>query len=166
MHSAFLLLGTNLGDKPANLRKAREVISKRIGNVLKSSSVYETAPWGMESMESFLNQVIEVETGLGPLELMKALLEAERGLGRERVSGKVTERIIDLDILFYDDLILEGPDLVIPHPRLHLRRFTMVPLAEIAPLLKHPVLGKKAGTLLAECEDKLAVNLLKNSSLG
>ena len=154
----ILLLGSNLGNRQLVLQEARIRISKDIGLIVRKSSVYETVPWGFDVADLFLNQVVVVETRLLPDVLLSRLLEIETSMGRIRNKKAYQSRIIDLDILFYHDLVISGPDLVLPHPRLHLRRFTLIPLNEIASGLVHPVFGKTINNLLAECNDSLVVN--------
>ena len=154
----LLLLGSNLGNRQLVLHEARINISKNIGEIVRKSSVYETAPWGFNVSELFLNQVVEIKTPLQPDVLLTRLLEIETSMGRLRNRKTYQSRIIDLDILFYNDLVISEPDLVLPHPRLHLRRFTLIPLNELASELVHPVFGKTINTLLAECKDSLVVN--------
>ncbi len=154
----LLLLGSNLGNRQLVLREARINISKNIGEIVHKSSVYETAPWGFNVSDLFLNQVIEVKTRLQPNMLLARLLEIETSMGRLRNRKTYQSRIIDLDILFYNDLVISEPDLVLPHPRLHLRKFTLIPLNEIASEYIHPVFGKTINTLLSECKDSLVVN--------
>jgi 2-amino-4-hydroxy-6-hydroxymethyldihydropteridine diphosphokinase len=153
MHKVFLGLGTNMGDRDANLREAISRIGENIGSVSKASSLFETEPWGFESRNRFLNMVAEVETRLTPSGVLGAILMIEAQLGRIRGGKQYSSRVIDIDILFYDDLILDGITLKIPHPLMHKRNFVMVPLNEIAPDLIHPVLKKSVGSLLNCCED-------------
>ena len=165
---SFLLLGANLGDRVATLRRAADLISERIGLVSQASGWYETAPWGIADQPAFLNQVLTVETTLGPEAMLAQTQGIEQELGRVRVE-KWGARIIDIDILYYDQLILQTELLTIPHPYLHQRRFTLVPLAEIAPDFTHPVLQKTTLELLAECEDEgevLIFNSPKTSPPG
>lgn len=145
----YLGLGTNLGDKEANLHGAVQKINERIGEVASLSAFYVTAPWGFSSENSFLNAACCVETGLSPLDLLRETQAIERELGRMKksVGGCYSDRLIDIDILLYGDLILHTPELEIPHPLMTERRFVMEPLAEIAPDVVHPVLGKKLGEL-------------------
>ncbi|MCC8146519.1 MAG: 2-amino-4-hydroxy-6-hydroxymethyldihydropteridine diphosphokinase [Bacteroidales bacterium] len=137
MHIVFLALGTNLGNKKQNLDKAMDLIAERIGSLSAISSVYETEPWGFESENSFLNNVVKVETRLLPFELLSVTQEIEKELGRTaKTTQRYQDRIIDIDILFYDDLILQSDELVLPHPFFRERDFVLKPLLEIAPELK------------------------------
>lgn len=142
----FLSLGTNLGDRAANLRSAISALAPSM-RVVRESSIYETAPWGFEDQSHFLNMVVEAETDLAPLDLLKYLKTLETELGRTP-TFRYGPRLIDLDILFYDELILQKPELTIPHPRLHERAFVLVPLADLAPNFIHPVLQKTIQQLL------------------
>jgi 2-amino-4-hydroxy-6-hydroxymethyldihydropteridine diphosphokinase len=147
----YVSLGSNLGDKKDNLLKACILINSELGIIVQKSSFYETKPWGFTSFNNFLNRVIEFETNLNPSKLLAALLSIEEKMGRKRSHDThYQDRIIDLDILFYDDEIINAANLVIPHPRLHLRKFVLAPLAEINSDLMHPVLRKKVGLLLKE----------------
>jgi len=149
-HIVYFALGTNLGDRIANLRAAVEALASEI-NVIAESKVYETPPWGYEKQPAFLNMAVKCETALEPESLLKRLKQIEVQLGREQ-SFRWGPRLIDIDILFHDDLILKSESLIIPHPRLHERAFVLVPLAEIAPDLVHPVLKKTIKELLASVD--------------
>ncbi|WP_237040116.1 2-amino-4-hydroxy-6-hydroxymethyldihydropteridine diphosphokinase [Phocaeicola faecalis] len=138
----YLGLGTNLGDKEANLHAAVQQINMRIGKVTSLSAFYVTAPWGFSSGHSFLNAACCVETSLSPFGVLEETQSIERDLGRTKksVDGNYSDRLIDIDILLYGDLILNTPTLTLPHPLMHERLFVMEPLAEIAPKVVHPVL--------------------------
>ena len=127
-------------------------------SIVRESSLYKSKPWGMDPGEpDFLNKVVMAKTPMSPRELLRNLQSIEWKLGRERQPGKVLSRTIDLDILFYDDLVTDSQDLTIPHPRLHLRRFTLIPLYEVDPGLRHPRLGFSVSELLDKCSDGSAV---------
>ena len=153
----FLLLGTNLGDRPRNLLVAKDLLEITAGKIIHRSSIYETAAWGKTDQAGFLNEVIELTTLLTPQALLSTIHEIEGQMGRVR-EVKWGPRLIDIDILFYSDCIVTSENLVIPNPALHTRRFTLTPLAEIAGDLVHPVFQKTIDELLSHCEDQLAVS--------
>jgi 2-amino-4-hydroxy-6-hydroxymethyldihydropteridine diphosphokinase len=138
-HIIYLALGTNLGDRLSNLQAALDAFAPDI-RVFDESPVYETEPWGYADQPAFLNKVVRASTELSPTDLLDRLKNIEKKLGRTP-SFRNGPRLIDLDILFYDDMILDTPPLVIPHPSLHKRAFVLIPLGAIAPTLVHPVLG-------------------------
>jgi 2-amino-4-hydroxy-6-hydroxymethyldihydropteridine diphosphokinase len=147
-HTVYLALGSNLDDRAANLQKAIAALPPKV-RPLACSAVFETPPWGVLDQSTFLNQVLQAETVLPPHELLGFLKQIEAQMGRLPASRN-GPRLIDLDILFYDDLILDTPTLTIPHPRLRGRAFVLIPLADLAPQLRHPVLGLTVKQLLAE----------------
>lgn len=155
----FLLLGSNLGDKKKLLSAACSEINKQVGQVVRKSSLYETAAWGKTDQPSFLNQVVEVVSGLSAEEILTRINQIEQHLGRVRIE-KWGARIIDIDILYYAHDIIDTERLVIPHPGIPDRRFTLAPLVEIAPDFIHPVLRKTNTDLLASCPDTLEVKKL------
>lgn len=156
MNLAYLLTGGNLGDRVANLATAADKIGQGVGAILQRSSLYQTEAWGMAGQPDFLNQVLLVATPLGPQGLLQAVLQVENEMGRQR-QEKYGPRVIDIDLLFYNQLIIDQPNLKVPHPHLHERRFTLIPLAEIAPGYRHPVLQQTIARLWAQCPDPLDV---------
>ncbi|HXB28446.1 MAG TPA: 2-amino-4-hydroxy-6-hydroxymethyldihydropteridine diphosphokinase [Puia sp.] len=156
MNKAYLLTGGNEGDRFLHMQQARTNIELICGQLLLVSSIYETAPWGKTDQPDFLNQVLLINTKFSPEELLKSILFIEEKGGRKR-TVKNAPRTIDIDILFYNDLILEKPGLTIPHPRIAIRRFVLEPLNEISPEFIHPVIGKTIRELLLECKDELGV---------
>lgn len=152
----YLLSGSNLGDRMAKLARALELIEQEVGSIKAQSQLYQTAAWGIKEQPAFLNQVMEIASDLSPEALLSKLLAIEKKMGRER-EVKWGERLIDLDILYYGDQLVDNADLKIPHPYIPERRFTLVPLCELAPLLPHPISGKTQLQLLEECPDKLEV---------
>ena len=160
MAKLFLLLGGNLGDKAQIFRTAQKRLEEELGSVLMTSSVYETEPWGFESEDLFWNQVLVIETSLMPEEVLVHTKSIELELGRVRKADRYSSRRIDIDLLFYDDLVLHRPKLELPHPRMIDRRFVLEPLAEIAAGFIHPVFKQSIISLLEECSDHLAVKRL------
>jgi len=149
MALVYLSLGTNLGDKEQNLNNAIVQLSKQVGDVLKQSAFFASEPWGFDSKNEFLNAVILINTSLSPVELLKKTQEIETGLGRKTKSTVgYSDRLIDIDILFYDNLIIDEAELKIPHPFIAERDFVLIPLSEIAPELIHPVSGKSISELI------------------
>jgi 2-amino-4-hydroxy-6-hydroxymethyldihydropteridine diphosphokinase len=146
-HTVYLLTGSNLGDRKSYLAKAKQSLCESVGELLVESSIYESEPWGFVSDNAFLNQVLMYETTLRPHEILKIAGDIEAENGRIH-SSEYSSRNLDIDILFYDNMILNTPDLIIPHPRLHQRKFTLLPLSEIAPNLNHPVLELNIKQLL------------------
>ncbi len=155
---AVTIFGSNSGNKRELLKKAIRQLSSA-GHIIASSSLYETAPWGFEAKENFLNRVVIFETDLPPLAFLKSCLETEKQLGRTRLPNgpRYASRPIDIDLLFYDSLILDTPELILPHPRMAERNFVLVPLSEIIPDFLHPQLHKTIRQLSAECSDTLPV---------
>lgn len=164
MNAAYLCLGGNIGDREAFLTEASRRIGERAGTVKHTSSVYETEAWGVSGQQAYLNCCISIETTLAPEELLRVLLEIEKELGRTRDPWKTYEpRTIDIDLLLYNQLVLEQEHLILPHPRLHLRKFVLIPLNEIAGGYLHPVLNKTIFNLLGECQDTSDVTLYQHA---
>ena len=153
MNSAYLLLGGNIGKVGESFSKALEKISSDVGNIIKTSPVYYSEPWGFESKNMFHNQAIQIDTALNPHEILSSLLSIESSIGRTRKKEIVESRKIDIDILLYNNLIINDNELQIPHPRMHLRKFTLVPLSDIAPNEFHPLFKKTIVQLLESCDD-------------
>lgn len=157
MNVAYLLIGGNMGNRPVNLQTAKNEIAAHCGNITAQSAVYETAAWGLEDQPSFLNQALELKTFLKPHALLQCLLAIETSMGRRR-EVKYGPRLIDIDIILYNDDIISTPELTIPHPALPNRRFALQCLADIAPHKMHPVFKMSIQKLLAQCPDPLNVN--------
>ncbi len=161
MEGIYLLLGTNLGDRMANLQRAKELMMTKMITVIRESSVYETAAWGIEDQPSFLNQVVQIDFYRAPSRLLALLLEIEEQMGRVR-EEKWGSRLIDIDILYFKDELIDEKDLQVPHPEIANRRFTLLPLVELAPSLLHPANGKTQQELLDETTDPLEVKLFNS----
>ncbi|MDB5011120.1 MAG: 2-amino-4-hydroxy-6-hydroxymethyldihydropteridine diphosphokinase [Mucilaginibacter sp.] len=159
MHQVFFLLGSNLGDRQLFLQQAIAHIEKNIAPVIKKSAIYETQSWGKTDSPDYLNQVILLQTELLPQTILKNILDIERIIGRVR-EEKWGPRTIDIDLLFYNSAIINEPGLQVPHPELHNRKFTLEPLAEIAPFFIHPILKKTILQLKNELNDSLVVKKL------
>jgi 2-amino-4-hydroxy-6-hydroxymethyldihydropteridine diphosphokinase len=159
METIYLLLGSNLGDRYRNLDLARQQISRQIGTLVTQSSVYKTAAWGKTNQPAFYNQVVAVKTVLSPRKALEILQSIEEALGRTRAE-KWGPRIMDIDILFWGDQIVNEPNLTIPHPGIPQRRFTLMPLVEIRKDFIHPILRRDMKALLEECTDSLSVEKL------
>jgi 2-amino-4-hydroxy-6-hydroxymethyldihydropteridine diphosphokinase len=159
IEGVFLLTGSNLGDLEANLATAATHIERYCGTIVQRSSLYQTAAWGKEDQSDFLNQVLHLRTSLSAESLLEQVLNIEQTMGRIR-KEKWGERLIDIDLLYFHQQIINEPHLQIPHPGIALRRFVLEPLTEIAPDFIHPVLLKNNRALLASCTDPLTVTKL------
>jgi len=161
MNKVYLLLGGNIGDRLVNFEKAKQLLKKQVGKIIGHSGIYETASWGNTNQPDFLNQVLMIETKLTAEQIMEQILSIENKMGRVRTE-KNASRVIDIDILFFNEDIIETRSIVIPHPQIQNRNFVLYPLNELAPQLTHPVLKKTIHELLLRCNDTLAVNLYKS----
>lgn len=150
MANAYLSLGTNLGDKQHNLMRAIALLSERAGSIVALSGLYETEPWGFRSENRFLNVALQLQTTRDPMELLgiSRLIEIEMGRIVKSSEGEYEDRLIDIDLLLYDDLVMQSDVLTLPHPHMHKRLFVLEPMVEIAPDLIHPVLHKTMKELL------------------
>ncbi len=163
MNVAYLCLGGNIGDREKALKLALFEINQQVGTINAQSDIYETEAWGVDNQQAYLNQCVEVQTLLTPIELINTLLSIEQHLGRKRSLNCVYEpRTIDIDILFYNHEIIDNGQLTVPHPRLHLRKFVLIPLNEICSNYLHPLLNKTIFNLLSACEDQSEVKLFKS----
>jgi len=163
MNRVFIGLGGNIGNLPGNFNEAKRLIREEGGILTRASSLYRSRPLGFVSEDDFMNQVIEIHSVLSPANLLETLLVIEKKLGRIRVPGKYTSRTIDLDILYYNDLIIHSEALSVPHPRIGERKFVLVPLVEIAPAFIHPLLGKTQRQLLEICPDTSLIQKLSET---
>ena len=164
MNGIYLIIGGNLGNREANLRAGIDALEQWVGPVLKKSSIYETAAWGKEDEPAYLNQVLIIESSLTAQQTMQTALQIEHQLGRIR-HEKWAARTLDIDLLFFNQEVINKPGLTIPHPRIAERRFVLIPLCEVAPEMIHPLLNKTMKVLLDECYDTLPVTLYLPSTL-
>ena len=155
-NKVYLLTGSNVGDSSALLKEAKLAIQKQVGEIEAASHLYKTAPWGNTNQQDFLNQVLAVNTILSATDVLKIILNIELQMGRTR-KKKWAPRTIDIDILFFNNEFIQEENLIVPHPLLHQRRFTLVPLAEIAPNYSHPLLHQSIFNLLQHCNDDSVV---------
>ena len=156
MNKIFLIVGGNLGNRKKNLQTAATFIDEQVGAIIQSSKIYETEPWGVTDQPAFYNQVHLVKSKLNAQTIIDTILKIEEKMGRVRTI-KNAARIIDIDILFFNEEIINEPNLVVPHREIPNRRFVLMPLNEIAPLMIHPVLKKNISELLSTCKDQLKV---------
>lgn len=166
-HRVFLLLGSNIEPRTAYLNRAKGLINTELGHVENASAVYESEPWGFDAELAFVNQVLQIRTEFEPDVLLQKCQQIEKQLGRKEKSGtKYKSRVIDIDVLYYDDEVITREHLHIPHPQIQFRRFTLMPLAEVAPDKKHPFLKQTNQELLDACTDKGKVWKLKSERLN
>ena len=159
-HQVFLHTGSNQGQRFEYLIKAERLIETQIGPIIQRSAYYETEAWGKTDQADFINQALEVHSELSPTKLLQITLNIEKELGRIR-RERWTSRCIDIDLLFYDDQIINQPELTIPHPRIHLRNFVLIPMLEIAATFVHPVFNLSIEDLYLRSEDRLEVRMLE-----
>jgi len=162
MNTLCLLLGGNLGEVKINFEKACLLLDETVGSISRASKIYKSEAWGFQSNSIFLNKVVIIETQMGALEILNQTQKIENIIGRKEKSKNqvYSDRLIDIDILFFNQEIIETPLLIIPHPRLHFRNFTLSPLREVAPEFIHPKLNKSIDWLYKNCEDKIVCTLL------
>jgi 2-amino-4-hydroxy-6-hydroxymethyldihydropteridine diphosphokinase len=153
MHKVYLGIGGNIGNKEQNFKKVPELINKELGKILLASSIYEAPPWGFHSEDAFWNQVIYIETILEAEELLWRIHGVEEKFGRVREKERYSSREMDIDILYFNDEYFETKTLIIPHPRIHERKFVLIPLCEIAPDFKHPLRRLTSIGMLEACRD-------------
>lgn len=155
-HLAYLSLGTNLGNKKDNLCEAMKLIKSQIGSIISQSDFYTSSPWGFNSENTFLNNVVAIHTTLAPQVLLDVTQQIERTLGRtnKSMNGQYSDRLIDIDILLYDQQVIQTSTLIVPHPLMHRRLFVLEPLCEIAPAFVHPILKKNISTLCNELKSE------------
>ncbi len=163
MEQIFLGLGTNVAPKEAYLSEVKTAIEEEVGPIVRASSLYETAAWGKTDQSDFMNQVIEIRSQLSPIVLLDTVLAIEKKMGRVRVE-KWAERIIDIDLLFYGQEMIQEVRLVVPHPFISVRNFVLAPLVEIAPDFIHPVAQQSIAALYQQCPDQLAVRKIESSN--
>jgi len=159
-HKAVIHFGSNKGHRVNKLQKAIHLMEERLGDCIHKSRIYQTAPWGNVKQQDFLNQAIILETYLAPIQLLEQLLGIEEEMGRKR-KLHWGPRLIDLDLVLYDDIVFQNDFLTIPHPRMHIRNFVLIPLLDIIPDWKHPVFHQTMRELLAWCPDDLEVKLFR-----
>ncbi len=166
MALAYLLIGGNLGERERVQQEALAALERSCGRLFHRSSLYESAPWGFHHERYFLNRVVSIDTPYTPNELLNQLLNIEGGFGRDRErEAGYQGRVLDLDILYYEERIVREKSLTIPHPRIHERRFTLAPLCEVAPELFDPLRQKDVRTMLDECTDPLEVKVFEKGCI-
>lgn len=161
MHKVYLGIGGNIGNKQKNFEDVYQNIENEVGKIIISSSIYETPPWGFQANDPFWNSVIQIQTILEDEELLWKIHEIEDRFGRQRGNGQFSSREMDIDILYFNDIYIETKTLIIPHPKIHQRKFVLVPLNEIAPDLKHPLLRLTSLEMLENCRDESVIKKVK-----
>lgn len=164
MHKVYLGIGGNIGNKQKNFEKVYLLVKNKLGKIELASSIYETPPWGFQSKDNFWNQIIQIETQKTPEELLSIIHEIEDAFGRIRGKTQFSSRKMDIDILYFDDIFIESNKLIIPHPRIHQRKFVLVPLTEIAPDFKHPLLRMTNIEMLENCKDGSMIKKVEDSN--
>ncbi len=162
MHKVFLGIGGNIGDKQKNFEDVYPIMENKLGKIINASAIYETPPWGFQSSDPFWNSVIEIESPYPPEQLLEKIHEIENQFGRKRDSENYASRPMDIDILYFDNLYMETETLIIPHRRMHLRKFVLVPLNQIAPNLKHPLLRLTSLEMLENCKDESIIKKVQD----
>ena len=157
MHTVYLGIGGNIGNKQKNFDNVYNIIENELGRIIIASSIYETPPWGFQSEHTFWNSVLVIETLISPEELLSNIHLIEEKFGRKRSNERYASREMDIDILYFDDIFIDTETLIIPHPRIHQRKFVLVPLNEIAPNLKHPLLRFTTFEMLKNCMDESVI---------
>jgi 2-amino-4-hydroxy-6-hydroxymethyldihydropteridine diphosphokinase len=163
MYNIFLGIGTNLGEREDNISVAVSSIEKYIGRIVKSSSLFQTEPWGFEANNDFLNMVVKVETSLEPMVLIEQILSIETMLGRIRNGEQYSSRLIDIDLLLFENQVIDEKSLKVPHPLMQERNFVLIPLSEIAPDVVHPVFNVSISSLLFSSPDKSSVSVFRGA---
>lgn len=161
MHNVFLEIGGNQGNRLQLIEQVKKLINLQLGIIIRQSAIYETSPWGFQAKQNFYNQVVQLQTEKTPQQLLMGIHKIEFDLGRVRGDTQYMSRTMDVDILFYDNQIIKQPNLQVPHQRMHLRKFVLVPMVDIAPDWQHPVFHKSMKTLLQQCADAATCNMVK-----
>ncbi len=162
MHKVYLGIGGNIGNKQNNFTEVYQIIENELGIIEKKSSIYETPPWGFQSNNSFWNSVIKISTPHSATELLSKIHSIEKIFGRKQGNERYSSREMDIDILYFDDVFMETETLIIPHPRIHQRKFVLVPLTEMAPDLKHPLFRLTSMEMLENCKDESIIKIALN----
>lgn len=162
MHKVYLGIGGNIGNKQNNFKEVYQIIENELGKIEKTSSIYETPPWGFQSNDTFWNSVIEISSSYSAEEVLSKIHSIEKKFDRKRGNEQYSSRKMDIDILYFDDIFMETKILIIPHPRMHQRKFVLVPLTEIAKDYKHPLLRMTSLEMLENCRDESIIKMVDN----